>query len=97
MDFQNLLGVFIARPFLALVPAAVFAVLYFLRRSPVILTPALGWLAYVPYELGMKLRILCTGECNIRVDLLLIYPVLALVSVVGVFVYLKATLNETRS
>jgi hypothetical protein len=29
------------------------------------------------------MRVLCTGECNIRVDLLLIYPVLAVTSVVG--------------
>jgi hypothetical protein len=32
----------------------------------------------------MRLRWLCTGECNIRVDLLLIYPVLALLSVIGI-------------
>jgi len=24
----------------------------------------------------MQIRVLCSGECNIRVDLLLIYPVL---------------------
>jgi formate hydrogenlyase subunit 3/multisubunit Na+/H+ antiporter MnhD subunit len=36
----------------------------------------LAWLLYGLYEMGMKQRWLCTGECNIRVDLLLIYPVL---------------------
>jgi hypothetical protein len=25
----------------------------------------------------MKARILCSGECNIRVDLLILYPVMA--------------------
>jgi formate hydrogenlyase subunit 3/multisubunit Na+/H+ antiporter MnhD subunit len=34
------------------------------------------WLLYAAYELGMQQRWLCSGECNIRVDLLLIYPVL---------------------
>ena len=32
------------------------------------------WLFYAAYELLMYKRVLCTGECNIRVDLLLIYP-----------------------
>ena len=34
------------------------------------------WLLYGAYETGMRYRWLCSGECNIRVDLLLIYPVL---------------------
>jgi hypothetical protein len=38
------------------------------------------WLFYSVYELGMKLRWLCSGECDIRVDLLLIYPVLLIAS-----------------
>jgi hypothetical protein len=36
----------------------------------------LAWFLYGIYEFGMKQRWLCTGECNIRIDLLLIYPVL---------------------
>jgi hypothetical protein len=76
MDPGILLGIFIAWPALALVPAAVFGVFYLIRRSRVVLATALLWLAYFPYELAMKLRILCSGECNIRVDLLLLYPVL---------------------
>jgi hypothetical protein len=36
------------------------------------------WLFYALYEVGMKQRWLCTGECTIRVDLLLIYPVLVI-------------------
>jgi hypothetical protein len=37
---------------------------------------ALLWLAYSGYEYLMYKRVLCSGECNIRVDLLLIYPAL---------------------
>lgn len=37
---------------------------------------AFGWLLYSVYEFLMYKRVLCTGECNIRVDLLLIYPVI---------------------
>ena len=38
------------------------------------------WLLYAAYETGMQQRWLCSGECNIRVDLLLIYPLLLVMS-----------------
>ena len=44
------------------------------RRGFLVL--ALLWLAYSAYEFLMYRRVLCSGECNIRVDLLLIYPAL---------------------
>ena len=37
------------------------------------------WLLYGLYE--KRVQDTCTGECNIRVDLLLIYPVLAILSI----------------
>jgi hypothetical protein len=41
-------------------------------------TTAVGvvWLLYAAYEIGMQQRWLCSGECNIRLDLLVIYPAL---------------------
>lgn len=97
MDIGILLGLFIAWPFLALVPAAIFAVLHVRCRRQAALVAALGWLAYFPYEQAMKLRILCSGECNIRVDLLLFYPVLALVSVLAVVSYFRARRRDKGS
>lgn len=44
------------------------------RRAAAVL--ALLWLGYAAYEFLMYRRVLCSGECNIRVDLLLIYPIL---------------------
>jgi hypothetical protein len=38
----------------------------------------------------MKWRILCSGECNIRVDLLLLYPALAVLAVFGLVAALRA-------
>jgi hypothetical protein len=38
------------------------------------------WLLYSAYETAMQRRWLCSGECDIRVDLLLIYPVLLISS-----------------
>ena len=40
------------------------------------LVVAMLWVAYAIYEYFMYIRVLCSDECNIRVDLLLIYPVL---------------------
>ena len=90
MDPGKLLGLFIVWPWLALVPAIAFGVMFFRWRRGVILLAALGWLAYFPYELAMKLRVLCTGECNIRVDLLLFYPLLLGLSVAALIAWRKA-------
>lgn len=40
-----------------------------------------AWALYAAYEALMYARVLCSGECNIRVDLLLIYPALVLSTV----------------
>lgn len=75
------LGIFIAAPWLALVPAGVFAALGYRSRRWMPWITAILWLLYAVYEMAMKRRILCTGECNIRVDLLLLYPLLLLLSI----------------
>ena len=74
---------FIERPLLAIVPGLVFLALYARSRRRSILLAGIAWLAYAIYEVAMEQRWLCTGECNIRVDLLLIYPVLLLLSLFG--------------
>jgi len=38
----------------------------------------IAWLLYAVYETGMQRRWLCSGECDIRIDLLVIYPVLVI-------------------
>jgi len=45
---------------------------------------AIAWLVYAVYETAMARRIFCSGECNIRVDLLLIYPLLIVLSLAAV-------------
>ena len=52
---------------------------------------AVSWLAYALYEYAMQRRWLCTGECNIRVDLLLLYPVLAIVSACALIAAVRAS------
>lgn len=68
----------------ALIVGAAFAIATSFRRKVVTGLAAALWLAYGLYESLMYARILCTGECNIRVDLLLIYPILLLVAAAGI-------------
>ena len=80
MKWDNLvllpLAGFIQWPLAALVPAGLFGILFWRRRKPLIAVAAAAWALYALYESLMKARVLCTGECNIRVDLLLIVPLL---------------------
>lgn len=84
------MAILIEWPLLALVPLAAFLALFVWSHSRVALVAALLWALYVPYELAMKHRILCSGECNIRVDLLVIYPVLILMGVLAIVMAVRA-------
>jgi hypothetical protein len=88
MDFFSFMAVLIEHPLLALGPSDVLFYLFLVSRNRFILIVAIVWLAYVPYEYGMKYRILCSGECDIRIDLLLIYPVLAVAFLVSLVAFL---------
>ena len=82
------LTVFIEQPFAALIPAIGFAIAGAIRKRPLAGLAGAVWFSYALYEAGMKARLLCSGECNIRVDLLFIYPllwVLTLVALVQLF------------
>ena len=88
MKWENLIFLpfvgFIAWPLAALVPAALLGAAYAARRRRFVLVVALLWLGYAVYESLMKARILCSGECNIRVDLLLISPLLWILTIVAI-------------
>ena len=81
---------FIAWPWLALVPAIVFFWLYRGTRVSRVAATAVAWAAYAAYEFAMQRRWLCSGECNIRVDLLLLYPVLLILSLTAVVALMRA-------
>ena len=97
MDIGIFLGIFIAWPILTLAPSTVFTVMYLhCRRLPILLA-ALAWMAYFAYEQAIKMRLICSGECNIRVDLLLFYPLLALISAMAVVAYIKAKRGQRNA
>ncbi len=78
------MGIFIAYPWFSIVVAGFFAALWRWRRRWTTFLAALAWAAYGGYEFLMFARVLCSGECNIRVDLLLIFPLLLVVSLVAI-------------
>lgn len=80
----------IAYPWVILLPAFLYLLMYRHHRQQAALWAAIAWAVYLPYEWAMHTRILCSGECNIRVDLLLIYPILLALSLTAIRRYLRA-------
>ena len=89
--FKILGDIFIPHPYLAIVPAAILGFLYFKNKNSLTLSSSILWLVYAVYEELNLLRITCSGECNIRIDLFLIYPVLIVLSIVGLFAGFRKT------
>ncbi len=79
--------VLIEYPFLALAPAVLFFALFLISRVRLISVTAILWLAYLVYEYAIRFRLLCSGDCNIRVDLLLMYPVLIAASIASLVAF----------
>lgn len=88
------MAILIAYPWLALIPALGFLALFSTSRRVLVLVAAGAWAVYGVYEYAMKARWLCSGECNIRVDLLAIYPGLVILSVLAL---LRALRNAPPS
>ena len=67
-----LLIVYFALLFFSIPTALTFLVLFAISRRRACLIAGLLWLLPVPYEFLVQTN--CTGECNIRVDMLLVLP-----------------------
>lgn len=76
----NVLSLLTLLPLLATVIGGFFLYGYARLHQRSALLAGCSWLLYSGYEYLTQLRILCSGECNIRIDLLLIYPLLLSVS-----------------
>jgi hypothetical protein len=97
MDLLSTMGdVLIRQPLWALLPAVVFVAAGLALRSRVVIGTAAIWGLYAGYEELMRLRILCSGECNIRIDLLVIYPFLLLLSGMALVWIGKTLLGTAR-
>jgi hypothetical protein len=85
----TLMAVFIQYPWLAAAIGLVLVGLGRWRHRRTAIGVGVFWLLYAAYETAMRQRWLCSGECNIRVDLLLLYPALLLVTLIGVVSLLR--------
>ena len=89
---MSLLGLFIAYPWLAALVGLLLGAIGWGRRRWGVVAVGAIWALYALYETGMQQRWLCTGECNIRIDLLLIYPALLLLTVIAAVSLIRAGL-----
>lgn len=83
MDFFRSMAVLIDKPALALLPAGLLLLLFAASRNRLALAAGALWVLYCLYEYAMKYRVLCSGECNIRIDLFVVYPALLLALLAG--------------
>ena len=84
---ETLAGWFVGRPLHILVVAALLAGAHLAlqaegRRSRALLVAAGAWALYAAWEWLVQVR---TPEANIRVDLMLIWPILVIVTAGAVF------------
>jgi hypothetical protein len=84
------MAIFIEYPFLAAVIGVSLLGLGWRTRHRTAVGVGVVWLLYALYETGMQRRWLCSGECNIRIDLLVIYPTLLIGVVAAVVSILRA-------
>jgi len=73
----------IALPLLSVLFGLLIVTCFKLAHGHVLLATGTQWIAYGVYEYLMQILVLCSGECNIRVDLLLTYPVLLALTLVS--------------
>jgi hypothetical protein len=78
-----MMSIFIEYPWLAALIGVPLLALGRWRGRGAAVATGIAWLLYAVYETGMKQRWWCSGECNIRIDLLLVYPMLLVLTAVG--------------
>jgi hypothetical protein len=90
MKILSIMAIFTQYPWMAAVIGLLLVGLGRARGRRTAIVVGVTWLLYAAYETAMRLRWLCSGECDIRVDLLLIYPLLLAATVVGMVSLLRA-------
>jgi Na+/proline symporter len=89
------MGILVEYPILGAAVGILLLGLGRLKHQRTAMAVGVIWLLYAVYETGMQRRWLCSGECNIRIDLLAIYPAL-LISLVVAGVSLLRRQREPR-
>jgi hypothetical protein len=85
VDVPELFYLLVNYPTLIAVPIVLFAALALWSRSVTAWVATAGWTLYLIYELGMKAEEFCSGTaCLKRTPLYVVYPLLAILSLVAV-------------
>lgn len=71
--------------FVAAAAALYFAGAAWRRPRPGVIVAAIVWLLYAVYEYYVANGTLCDANCNIRVDLILIWPLVWIASLFGIY------------
>lgn len=71
--------------FVAAAAACYFAVTALRRPRPGVIVAAIVWLLYAVYEYFVANGTLCDAKCNIRVDLILVWPLVWIASLFGIY------------
>ena len=91
------MGTLISYPWIAIAVGAVFLAAWHWRGARSAAIAGWMWLIYGVYEFLIPARVLCSGDCNIRVDLLVIYPALLVVSLLGLWKTARGASRARRS
>lgn len=75
--------------------ALLFATACLYSRGIIVQAAVLLWTGFVPYELWYRAN--CTGECNIRADLVLLLPVLLVVSLAAIASVVHRVLRKRKA
>lgn len=90
------MGFFIIFPSGAAFIGFIYLRMFYKIKAVFSLITGLLWISYSIYEYLMYSRILCTGECNIRIDLFIIYPLFIVASLLATdfYYYIKRKLSN---
>jgi hypothetical protein len=77
----RVMAIFIKYPLLAAAIGLLLVGLGRMIHRGLVMTVGVMWLVYSLWEFAIKQRWLCRGDCDIRADLIFIYPVLLVGSV----------------
>lgn len=80
---------------IAVAIALLFATAWLYSRGVIAHVAVLLWIGFIPYEIWYRAN--CTGECNIRADLVLLLPVLLIVSIAAVVSVMRKVLRKRKA
>lgn len=80
---------------IALAFVLLFATAWLYSRGLILRAAGLLWAAFIPYEIWFRAH--CTGECNIRADLVFLLPLLLIVSLAALISVARNVVRKRRA